>query len=496
MDRTRAQGRGLSLRQILPDALLPSGEITASSCCADSRACRPGDLFVALDGSTTPGRDHLAEAIARGARAVLADRPIGACPLPVCYVDDVPKAYGQVCQALAGNPARRLKIIGVTGSRGKTTTSYLTASVLAAGGFRAGVLGTLGYFDGDEWGDAAWTTPPANVLATWMARMVANACTHLVMEVSSRALDQQRVAGVDFDVACVTNARRDPGDDRRTSRHSRRANARVFDHLLPEGFAIVNVDDPAAESLLAQIDGPVLSVGMNGAAEVTAIPVEQWPSEQTFLLSAENETIPVRTPLIGAHNIANCLMATAVGLVYSLELPTIVSGLEAIQRIPGRLERVECGQPFSVFVDFAHTPDALSGSLETLRSVTSGRLICVFGAGGDRDKSKRPLLGRAVESAADLAVVTSDNSRSESAETIVSQIIEGFGQPAAARMIVDRRAAIEWALEQAQPGDCVLIAGKGHESVQVVGDRRLRFDDREVARRWLYESLPALDRAA
>jgi UDP-N-acetylmuramoyl-L-alanyl-D-glutamate--2,6-diaminopimelate ligase len=170
--------------------------------------------------------------------------------------------------------------------------------------------------------------------------------------------------------------------------------------------------------------------------------------------------------------------------------------LEAIQRVPGRLERVECGQPFAVFVDYAHTPDALSGSLETLRAVTSGRLICVFGAGGDRDKSKRRLMGRAVEAAADLAVVTSDNPRNEAPEAIISQIVEGFEQPAAVRTIVDRRRAIQWALEQAQPGDCLLIAGKGHETYQIVGDRRLSFDDREVARRWLYDSLPALDRAA
>ncbi|HWB11204.1 MAG TPA: UDP-N-acetylmuramoyl-L-alanyl-D-glutamate--2,6-diaminopimelate ligase [Pirellulales bacterium] len=494
MDRPRAQR--LSLRQILPDAVLPSGEISVSSCCADSRACRPGDLFVALAGATTNGHDHLAEAVARGAQAVLADQPLPGCPLPVCYVDDVAEAYGHLCQALVGYPARRLRVIGVTGTNGKTTTSYLTASVLAAGGFKAGVLGTLGYFDGDEWGDAGWTTPPANVLATWMARMAANGCTHLVMEVASHALAERRVAGLDFDVACVTNVRRDGPACRGTLGRYRKAKGRLFDHLLPEGFAIVNVDDPLAESLLAEIDGPMLSVGMHGAAEVTATPVEQWPSEQTFLLSAENETIPVRTPLIGAHNIANCLTAAAVGLVYSIDLPTVVSGLEAIQRIPGRLDRVECGQPFSVFVDYAHTPDALSGSLEALRAVTSGRLICVFGAGGDRNKSKRPLMGRAVEEAADLAVVTSDNPRSEPPEAIAAQIAQGFQRPGAAQIILDRRLAIEWALERAQPGDCVLVAGKGHERYQIVGDRRLSFDDREVARRWLYESLPALNRAA
>ena len=486
MHRTAAQARGINLRQVLPDAEFPQGEITVSSCCADARACRPGDLFVALPPSESHGQNDLGEAIARGAKALLADRPIAACKLPICYVDDAADAYGRICQALAGNPARRLKTIGVTGAHGKTTTSYLIASVLAAGSCKAGVLGSLGYFDGSQWGDAACTTPPANLLATWMARMAANSCSHAVVEVSSRALDQRRLAGVDFDVACVTNSL----DSDRPSK------AKLLEYLAPEGFAIVNIDAPGAERLLAQVDGPVLSVGMSGAAEVTAVGVEQWPSEQTFLLSTANETIPVRTPLIGAHNITNCLLAAAVGLVYSIDLPTIVSGLEAIQRVPGRLERIECGQPFVVFVDRAHTPDALSATLETLRAVTSGRLICVFDAGGDRDESKRALLGRAVEQAADLAVVTGDHQLSESPNAVLSQVVAGFNRRDAVRAIVDRGEAIVWALEQAQPGDCVLLAGKGRETYQVVGDRRFEFNDREVARSWLYQSAAALDRAA
>jgi UDP-N-acetylmuramoyl-L-alanyl-D-glutamate--2,6-diaminopimelate ligase len=304
------------------------------------------------------------------------------------------------------------------------------------------------------------------------------------------------LAGVDLDVACVTNVRPNHLDYHGTWRKYRETKARLFDYLAPEGFAVVNIDDPGAESLLAQVNGPVLSVGIDAPAEVTALSVEQLASEQTFLLTAGDETIVVRTPLIGARNITNCLVAAAVGLVYSIDLATIVAGLEAIERVPGRLERIECGQPFSVFVDYAHTPDALSASLNSLRTVTSGRLICVFGAGGDRDKPKRGLMGRAVEAAADLAVVTSDNPRHERPETIIGQIVAGFEEPSAARTIVDRREAITWALEQAQPGDCVLISGKGHETYQIVGDERLDFDDRAVAQGWLYELAPALGRAA
>lgn len=496
MHRTAAPGRGISLSRILPTATLPSGEIAVTSCCADSRACRAGDLFVALSGTAADGHQHVLEAVAKGAQAVLASRPLADCPVPVCYVDDVPGAYGHLCQALAGNPARQLKTIAITGTNGKTTTSCLVASVLAAGGYKAGLLGTLGYFDGDVWGDAAWTTPPQNVLANWMARMAASGCTHAVMEASSHALAQQRLAGVELDVACVTNIQRDHLDYHGTWPEYHDTKARLFDHLSPEGFAVINLDDGAAEGLLARVDGPVLSISINGPAEITAVPVEQSASEQTFLLCAGNETIAVRTPLIGTHNILNCLMAAAVGLVYSIDLPTIVAGLEAIQRVRGRLERIECGQPFGVFVDYAHTPDALSASLNTLRQVTSGRLICVFGAGGDRDKSKRGPMGRAVEAAADVAIVTSDNPRSESPQAIIDQIVAGFEQPASALPIVDRRDAIARALEQAQPGDCVLIAGKGHETYQIIGDKQFNFDDREAASRWLYESALPLGRAA
>lgn len=423
---------------------------------------------------------------------------IAAQPRGINLHADAAEADGRICQALAGNPARRLKNIGVSGRYGQTTTSYLVASVLAAGGHKAGVLGTLGYFDGDEWGDAVRATPPPSVLANWMARMAANGCSHSVLEVSNVALDQQRLAGVELDVACIDVARiNNVRRDRHASRHaSRRSKARLLDYLAPEGFAIVNIDQPGAERLLAQVDGPVLTVGVRGAAEITAVSVEQRLSEQTFLLSTEQETVPVRTPLIGAHNIIHCLMAAAVGLVYSIDLPTIVRGLEALQRIPGRLERIECGQPFGVFVDQAHTPAALSASLQTLRAVTSGRLICVFGAEGGRDKSKRALLGHAAEAAADLAVVTSGHAPAGPPEAAISQIVAGFDRPAEAHTIVDRRQAIVFALEQARPGDCLLIAGKAHAMHPNVRNRWSECDDRQVARGWLYQSAAARARAA
>ena len=482
-----AIGQLLSLRALLPEAeFFGAEDIQVGGCACDSRRVRPGELFAALPGTRQNGRDFTADAIARGATSVLCEPPVADPCTPCCVVPNARHAYGRICQALAGNPSFNLKVIGVTGTNGKTTTSCLIASILAKAGHRVGLLGTLGYCDGDVVQSATHTTPPAELSAAWLARMVANGCSHAAMEVSSHALAQSRVAGIRFDVACVTNVTRDHLDYHPTLRDYRLAKQKLFDYLAPEGFAVVNADDPVAAGYLRRFDGPALTVGIHNDAEITATPVEQFPSEQTFLLTAGSETMPVRTQMIGTHHVYNCLSAAAVGLAYGIDLATVVSGLESLDFVPGRLQRIECGQPFSVFVDFAHTPDALKCCLQTLRPVTTGRLICVFGAGGDRDRQKRPLMGRAVEAAADLAVITSDNPRSEKPEDIIAEILEGFEHPDAAQAIVDRTAAIHWALDRARLGDCVLIAGRGHENFQVVGQQQIPLDDREIAQSWLY----------
>jgi UDP-N-acetylmuramoyl-L-alanyl-D-glutamate--2,6-diaminopimelate ligase len=257
--------------------------------------------------------------------------------------------------------------------------------------------------------------------------------------------------------------------------------------LAPEGFAVLNADDPISCRFLSMIDGAALTIGIENQAELTASIVDRHASEQTFLLHAGADTVPVRTRIIGDGHVYNCLMAAAVGLLYGLNLKDIVRGIEQLDKIPGRMDRVECGQPFSVFVDYAHTPDALASVLGSLRAVTSGRLMCVFGAGGDRDREKRPLMAKAVERYADLAVVTDDNPRREDPAIIRRDIVRGFEQFDAIVTKPDRAEAIHWALGQAEPGDCVLIAGKGHEDYQLVGAARHWFDDREIARRWLYE---------
>ncbi len=478
---------GVSLRAVLPDARLPGNQdIRVTSCTNDSRRVRPGDLFVAMLGVEHDGHEFAHEAIARGARAVLAERALPAWQVPVIQVGDTRQALGRLCQALAGQPSQRLKVVGVTGTNGKTTTTLLIASILEAAGHLPGVLGTLGYFDGLELEPAGLTTPTAPQLADWLARMVANGCSHAVMEVTSHALCLGRVAGVEFDAACLTNVRHDHLDFHGTFDRYRAAKGRLLRLLKPEGVAVFNVDDPGALALVRDAAGPTLTVGIDGPAEIWATPIESHWSEQTFLLHVDRAALPVRTRLIGRHNVENCLVAAAVGLSYGIDPPTVVRGLEAVARVPGRLERLTCGQPFGVFVDYAHTPDALGCVLKTLRPLVRGRLICVFGAGGDRDSSKRPAMGQAVDRGADLAVITSDNTRHESPRAIAADILSGFRVGAQPQLILDRGEAIAWALDQARPGDCVLIAGKGHESMQWKGDYAVPFDDREFATEWLY----------
>jgi len=474
---------------LLPDAqFLGADDIRVTSCTGDSRHCSPGDLFVALVGEQCDGHEFAIEAASRGASAILASRPIVGAKLPICFVADTRAAFGLICQALVDNPSHRLRVVGVTGTNGKTTTSHLIGGILAAADHRLGMLGTLGYCDGVVAAPAGHTTPPAPVLASWLARMEANACGYAVLEASSHALAQRRLSGVRLDVGCVTNVRQDHFDFHGDRRHYIAAKSRLFEHLSPEGVGIINADDSGSVACAAHYDGPLVTIGIETPAEITATPVEQYPSEQTFLLDVGSESVPVRTSLIGVHNVYNCMMAAAVGLVYGIDLNTIVRGIESVQFVPGRLERLECGQPYSVFVDYAHTPDALATCLDGLRGVTRGRVICVFGAGGDRDKLKRPLMGRAVEVRSDLAVVTTDNPRSEDPLDIAHDILAGFHDRDRAHVMHDRAEAIRWALSQAQPGDCVIIAGKGHEDYQVIGQQRNYFDDREVARHWLYES--------
>jgi UDP-N-acetylmuramoyl-L-alanyl-D-glutamate--2,6-diaminopimelate ligase len=490
MAASHPQRPGISLRAVLPQArFVGADDVLVAACASQAESCEPGDLFVAVAGTNGDGHEQIAEALARGARAVLVQRPQAGLRVPQCVVDDTRDALGRVCQALAGYPSRTLRVVGIAGSSGKTTTAHLTASVLMAGQYAAGLLGTLGYCDGLSSAAAIGSTPPAPVLADWLGRMAHNGCTHAVLEITRRALLQSHLAGVALDVACLTHVRGDFPDHRADCQGDRFDHERLFDLLSDEGVAVLNADDPASQTLLRRLDRPALTIGLHQAAEVTARIVEQSISDQTFLLCAGQESIAVRTRLIGTHNLYHCLMAAAVGLIYGLDLPTIARGLQGVDTIAGRLQSIQCGQPFSVFVDHARTVDALAVVLRALRHVTHRRLLCVFGASGQRDPLDRPRMGRLVERLADVAVVTSDNPGSEDPEAIIDQILAGFRQPRRAVTIADRAEAIHWALAEARPGDCVLIAGRGHESHQLVGRERVPFDDRQFAKQLLREGV-------
>jgi len=315
--------------------------------------------------------------------------------------------------------------------------------------------------------------------------MQTNGCSHAVMEMSSRGLAQQRAAGIEFDAAILTNLRRDHLDVHGSVKNYRRAKARLFEQIKPTGFAVVNVDDPGSQQFLPSLNCPVITVGQREPAEVSAYVLERHASEQTFLLRAGNESIPVRTHMIGDAHVANCLSATAMGLVMGIDLPTIVRGLEAVKRIPSRLDRIECGQDFSVYVDCADTPDRLAACLQAMRQVTRGRVLCVYSANDERPESERPLLGRVAEKAADIGIITNSTSQRTPSLGVAHDILDGYERPAKAHAVPSRINAIQWALEKARPGDALLIAGGSRTGW--LGEETQGTDDVELARNWLHE---------
>jgi UDP-N-acetylmuramoyl-L-alanyl-D-glutamate--2,6-diaminopimelate ligase len=476
----------VSLRRLLPDAtFIGCSDIEVSCVSTDSRTVAPGQLFAAICGAHCDGHRFLADAVRRGAAAVLVERPAPELSEPQCVVPDTRVAYATLCHALAGNPAARLTVIGITGTNGKTTTAILTRSILQAAGHRVGLIGTIEQIDGVTSIPAALTTPGPDVLARLMRRMVDAGCSHAVMEVSSHALDQRRTAGITFDTAVFTNLTQDHLDYHRDIDAYRAAKARLFRERGPRAYAVLNADDPTSKLYAEECPGPIMRYAMRSVADFTAYDVRPSLDGSRFFVESCSGRCEIATPLTGEHNVYNLLAAAAVGRRYGIAWDVIRAGLEGVAAIPGRLERVRCGQPFGVLVDYAHTPGAIRSVLASLRRVCTGRILCLFGAGGDRDRTKRPLMAQAVEAAADAIVVTSDNPRSEDPRRIIREIVAGFRRRQPDEVEPDRRKAIELILAMARPGDCVLIAGKGHESYQIVGTQRLPFSDRAVAVEYL-----------
>ncbi len=462
----------------------------------DSRRISPGMLFVAIPGKNTDGHQHITAALDRGAVAVICQQN-GFVPhrATKIKVSDARTALARTAAAFYGFPSTQLKVIGVTGTNGKTTVSFLVKHILEAAGVRTGLLGTVRYEIGERCIPAQRTTPEALEVQAMMSQMLHAGCKACVMEVSSHALDQQRVVGVSFDVGIFTNLTQDHLDYHGDMETYFLAKQRLFASLGTGGksaAAVINLDDAYGARLVAEHQSLEVNFtyGLNESARLRATKIQLGREATRLTIETPAGSFACRLPLIGRHNIYNALAAVGASLALQVDLATIKTGLETMRPVPGRLEKVDLGQPFSVFVDYAHTDDALQNVLTTLREVTRGRVLLAFGCGGNRDAGKRAKMGRVAAELADYTIITSDNPRKESATWIAAQIEEGFRAVRRDGHLVelDRHRAIDELIRMARPGDVVLLAGKGHETYQEFEDTVVPFDDRVHAR----ETLEAL----
>ena len=481
----------LSLRDLFPDALfVDCADIAITGISDDSRTLKTGDLFIARRGIQVDGRRFIKDAIHQGASAILSSSIEPDLKLPQCIVHEPHVAWGRICHALAGNSMNDISLVGITGTDGKTTTSLLTRNILRQHGHQCGLMGTLECHDGVTGTTTTMTTPSPPEIAHWVRSMRDQGTRHGIVEVSSHALCQQRLEGLSCDVAMITNITRDHLDYHGSRQAYIRSKERIFKYLNKNGTAILNLNDSQSAVSMTYQTSATITYGLEIDADIRGELLESSRHGQRFRLQIASEEATVKIPLVGTHNVSNCLGAAAVAHHYGIPMRTIVSGLETIGSIPGRLEHIESDVNFDVYVDYAHTSDALKRVLQSLRSLTKGRLICVFGAGGNRDSGKRQAMGHVVETLADIAVITTDNPRNEDPFAIIHDITQGITDKRQVHCEPDRRKAIQTSLQIASAGDIVLIAGKGHETYQMVGTTHLDFDDRKVVQEEIL-SLPS-----
>lgn len=450
-----------------------------------SKQVQPGFLFAAIRGEKSDGFDFVPEALENGASAVLSDRPRPQpWKGPWVQAGDVREALALAAANFYDHPSMKMKVIGITGTKGKTTLTYLLESIFMKAGFRPGVIGTINYRWPSMARPAPRTTPEAPDLQRMLKEMLAQGVSHCLIEVSSHALDLKRVWGVHFDVAVFTNLSPEHLDYHSSMEDYFEAKKQLFFLNAKKRTAVVNLDDPWGKRLISELPLTTVSFGIEPAAIVRA---ERFRFSETGTkadVEYPGGELKICSPLIGKHNLYNILAAVASALVLNIPSPTIKEGVAALKSIPGRLQKIENSLGFEVFVDYAHTDQALRSLLESIRDLKPERILLVFGAGGDRDKTKRPRMGEVAASLADLSFITSDNPRSEDPLSIIADIENGFTRKGAKnyRTIPDRREAILQALAAARKGDYVLIAGKGHENYQIFKDKTVPFDDTEVVR--------------
>ena len=479
----------MTLRDLLHGVTAtPVAAVPISGIARDSKRVRPGDLFVAIRGNVEDGHAYINEAIARGAAAVVAEhlppRPPRSCPCVV--VPDARAALTMAASRFYGHPARKLRVVAVTGTNGKTTTTYLLRAILDAHGARAGMLGTVAYQIGERVVPSTNTTPGPLELQRYFAQMVGEGLQWCVMEASSHALAQGRLDGVVLDAAVFCNLGSDHLDYHKTREAYAAAKRRLFEYLDQDGAAVINVDDVFGRTLAQTIPHRrVVTVGLEPPAAVTAHNISCGWQGSRMMVDSPWGRFELATPLLGRHNIPNVLGAAAALLALGVPSETVARGIQGAAGVPGRLERVPTETGVHVFVDYAHTADALRLVLQSLRELADGRLIVVFGCGGDRDRSKRSVMGRVAGQLADEVILTSDNPRSEDPMRIIDEIRAGV--PADyhhSQVMTDREQAILAALQAAHPGDTVLIAGKGHEAHQEFDHVMVPFSDRAVIEHW------------
>ncbi|MCB2154380.1 UDP-N-acetylmuramoyl-L-alanyl-D-glutamate--2,6-diaminopimelate ligase [bacterium] len=468
----------------------PDVMITGIATCAQK--VERNQMFAAIVGTKTDSHMLISEAVSRGAAAILVEKDIPPYPgVTMVRVPDTRMALGPLAHAFYGNPSRAMTVVGVTGTNGKTTTTSMIAGILEAAGRKTGLIGTLGAFWDGKYVDAHITTPDSMTLARFFSSMEKDNVQAVVMEASSHGIHQARMSGLPFHAGVLTNVTQDHLDyhgDYPTYIATKRQFFFDFVDPTPGATACFNLDDPIGEELSHSYLGDHFTYARREGlgADFHAEDVCFRPDGTSFKLVAGKESVTVNARMLGAFNLSNMLAAASACRSLGIDLQTIANGLEEVGPISGRFERIDEGQPFQVIVDFAHTPDALEKVLQTARSLTSGDLITVFGCGGDRDRTKRPPMGKAVGRRTDYAIVTSDNPRFEDPERIARGALEGLLQsglkPANYQVVLDRALAIERALLLAKSGDCVVIAGKGHETYQEVCGRKLQFDDRVIAR--------------
>jgi UDP-N-acetylmuramoyl-L-alanyl-D-glutamate--2,6-diaminopimelate ligase len=483
-------------KQLQEATLVTNGPVEVQGITHDSRKVKPGNLFVCLLGERSDGHAYAADAIARGAVALVVQEDRAHMvpkDVPLLLVPDTRRALPPLAATIFGHPSHHLKLIGVTGTNGKTTTTCLIAHILRAAEKRTGTIGTLGAEYMGERLPSEHTTPEADQLQELLAKMRLRGAEAVVMEVSSHALAQYRTDGCTFDVGVFTNLTQDHLDYHKTWNAYFEAKLRLFREYPQESgkefVASINLDDPRGGVVARETRGRVITYGMNSPADVRATDLRVEVSRTTFQAHTPFGKLDVTLHIGGAFQVYNALAAIGAGVGLGIPLETIGKGLYSVTAIPGRFERVPTGRGFEVIVDYAHTPDGLENLLASARRLNPARLIVVFGCGGDRDRTKRALMGRLVGMGAEVAVVTSDNPRSEEPQAIIEEILAGM-QDVPAQVVVepDRRKAIGMALREARPRDLVLIAGKGHEDYQEIKGVKHPFDDRRVVRE-LLESL-------